>query len=715
MAGAIGAANIKLGADISGLLSGIKAASYGLSQFSQKVNTDLTKSYRQADTAARVFRGGLGRLAKDIEDTGKKLSTFASLPIVFGGAAAFKEFANLEKLKIGLQQYGETLEGVKELAKLPNVSVEGAAASIIQLRAVGVESELAKRGVSSLANALTAAGKSSTDLAPALFNLTQMLSTGKISAVDIKELANRIPQTMKIIKDEFGTIDSEVLNMVGPEKFVERLIAAFEKIPKVSSGAGTAMEQFQDSVKFAMGTMGEAINRAFNLTENIQNLGNIVEGATEKFSKLSPDVQNAITKFAGLVAIVGPALIGLGALIKIAPLVGASFSLMGGPISIVIGALALFITYYKEIAKLLEDAAIKFTAVNNAMKSNPGTALFAASEGGVAETTAYSIMAIASKDKREARQKERRELRAANEQARELAKTQAEAAKLAKDQNEGLAKSLKGVSVGYKEAAISAQPYIELLKQEKEAIEARRAIGSDIKPIQSKGMKFGGPELGAFAGAAGSMDEVISKIGQLESEYVRKAKNIIRSTMDLGAAFKNMAIDFQVNVGTAIGDSLGDAFSGIEGSMGNLGKNILGIFADLLSQLGRALLAYAATIAAAKLAMKSLNVYVAAAAGIAAVAAGKILKNNLNKTPRFAKGGFAYGEMNAIVGDNPNARFDPEMIAPYSKVDKSIKQSIAESGGGAGRIAIDDMVIRGEDLYVAFKRVESRNKNLRGF
>jgi hypothetical protein len=101
------------------------------------------------------------------------------------------------------------------------------------------------------------------------------------------------------------------------------------------------------------------------------------------------------------------------------------------------------------------------------------------------------------------------------------------------------------------------------------------------------------------------------------------------------------------------------------------------------------------------------------------VAIGTATTNKINNqvgkaTTRFAKGGFAYDEMTAIVGDNPNSRRDPEMIAPYSKVDDSIKKSIKQSVAGGGSVFIPEVTLRGEDIRIAFNRASENNRALQG-
>lgn len=64
--------------------------------------------------------------------------------------------------------------------------------------------------------------------------------------------------------------------------------------------------------------------------------------------------------------------------------------------------------------------------------------------------------------------------------------------------------------------------------------------------------------------------------------------------------------------------------------------------------------------------------------------------------PALAQGGLAFGETAAIVGDNPNAQTDPEVIAPLSKLQSIMgTQSITVHG-----------VIRGEDIWLTNNRQE---------
>ena len=89
------------------------------------------------------------------------------------------------------------------------------------------------------------------------------------------------------------------------------------------------------------------------------------------------------------------------------------------------------------------------------------------------------------------------------------------------------------------------------------------------------------------------------------------------------------------------------------------------------------------------------------AAGIAALFG--MVKGAIGKSKgvKLAKGGIAYGETAAVVGDNPGAKFDPEVIAPLSKLQGMLETR--ETVGGTFRID-------GADLVLAYDNAKRKTK-----
>jgi len=92
------------------------------------------------------------------------------------------------------------------------------------------------------------------------------------------------------------------------------------------------------------------------------------------------------------------------------------------------------------------------------------------------------------------------------------------------------------------------------------------------------------------------------------------------------------------------------------------------------------------------------------------VAAGAAIKGLQNRTesspPALAKGGLAFGETLALVGDNPNAGTDPEVIAPLSKLQGMM--------GGAQAVTVTGR-ISGRDILISSERATADRSRNRGF
>ncbi len=95
---------------------------------------------------------------------------------------------------------------------------------------------------------------------------------------------------------------------------------------------------------------------------------------------------------------------------------------------------------------------------------------------------------------------------------------------------------------------------------------------------------------------------------------------------------------------------------------------------------------------------KALGPFAIAVAGAAGAGASVLFNTLLNKVsaPKLAKGGLATGPTMALVGDNRNARVDPEVIAPLSKL-KSMMGDMGVGGSLETRISGNDLIIEQQD------------------
>ena len=177
----------------------------------------------------------------------------------------------------------------------------------------------------------------------------------------------------------------------------------------------------------------------------------------------------------------------------------------------------------------------------------------------------------------------------------------------------------------------------------------------------------------------------------------------------LGDNWKNTAI----KINSVINDFLNESFVSLGETIGKAlaGENVnvfqtLGlIIADGLSQIGKALISFAVLEGMALLALENPLAWpVALAAGVAAVAAGAVLKSTLSKkkTNKFANGGIISGPTMGLMGEYPGASSNPEVVAPLDK----LKDMIGGGGGGT-------FVLKGQDLLLSVNRAQKAS-NIKG-
>lgn len=188
------------------------------------------------------------------------------------------------------------------------------------------------------------------------------------------------------------------------------------------------------------------------------------------------------------------------------------------------------------------------------------------------------------------------------------------------------------------------------------------------------------------------------KAAQLERE-LNQANYEERMTASMGRvneAFNSLAADGV----TAFGEAIGDILSGGTSSFEDFGKKLLQAVAQFMRAFGTALITTAtASDVFKKFILKKPEV--AIAAGVALVAGSAAITAMLNKGPKataFADGGIVSGPTLGLVGEYPNARNNPEVIAPLDK----LKGMLNTGEGGSGFVA--STTIQGRDLALIIER-----------
>jgi hypothetical protein len=114
----------------------------------------------------------------------------------------------------------------------------------------------------------------------------------------------------------------------------EQSSAAQGQASREAEGASGSMRALQVEVKNLATSFGEILLPI--ITPIISGIADMVN----KIGSLSPELQKTIVVIGGVAAAIGPLMLGLGSLLKLAPLIGTAFTAMTGPIGIAVAAIA---------------------------------------------------------------------------------------------------------------------------------------------------------------------------------------------------------------------------------------------------------------------------------------------------------------------------------------------------------------------------------------
>jgi hypothetical protein len=184
-------------------------------------------------------------------------------------------------------------------------------------------------------------------------------------------------------------------------------------------------------------------------------------------------------------------------------------------------------------------------------------------------------------------------------------------------------------------------------------------------------------------------------------------KNFEVSMVDVTNSLNTIIYDVLQNLAISLGETIGNVLAK-GGGIKDVLNGFLGVLADGLIQVGKLAIGTGLAIQAIKEALKTLNPYVAVAAGVALVALGTYVKGRLSDTSKnmsgggakaFADGGIISGPTMGLMGEYPGAKSNPEVVAPLDKLKNLI-------GGSGGTL---EARISGNDLLILMNKAQRNN------
>jgi hypothetical protein len=295
----------------------------GLAQINIKFQADLKGFSTEMQNSIRR----IGALGKELQNTGRNLSTYVSLPLVAAGAAAVK-FASdynesLNKVDVA---FGTSAGSVREFAKTSLESFGIAEGTALDMAAT----------FGDMATALGLPVDKASKMSQSLVGLAGDLASFKNISIDVANTAltgiftgeTESIKKLGIVMTETNLsafalsqgITKQFKDMSQAEKVALRYnyVLSVTKnsqgdFIRTGGGAANQMRIFQESLKQVGQQLGSVILPAFT------RLITFVNGAIKSFSGLSDGTKTTIVAIAGITAAIGPLLTATGSLLTFIP------------------------------------------------------------------------------------------------------------------------------------------------------------------------------------------------------------------------------------------------------------------------------------------------------------------------------------------------------------------------------------------------------------
>ena len=499
------------------------------------------------------------------------------------------------------------------------------------------------------------------------------------------------------------------------------------------------MTQGLNAMKSSLLSVGQVILTA--IAPAVQKLGAFFTSLSEKFQALSPTTQKIIVAFAGIVAALGPVIAIIGTLLTMAPAIGAAFTLMMGPVGLVIAGLtAISVVIYKnwsgikaalvkignyfielynnslpiqlavnllimQFKSFLAVGKFVFKTIVNVFK------LFGQNVMTIFGSVADIIMGVFTFDKDKIMKgftNLSSGLKSNLTKAFDDISTDAKAlgGNVVDNFNEAIkSKKIAKIKVDAEVNTGGGDGESDGAMLENHLANNEAIVQSDIQTAVRRAEVKAASVLEMQAiDTTDKEQQIVSdaefNLVQSETEaanYEEKKTRFMGFMMSQQEAAKQMqaiggAIDGSFG---AIGSSITKMFGGAESAtgafVGTLAKDALKVVGSNL-KIALSGASTAATQTAASFGPAAAFVLPALLAGATALISGSFAK--------FADGGIVSGPTMGLVGEYPGARSNPEVIAPLNKL-----QGMIGGSGGATNVNVGGQIrLEGQDLLIAIER-----------
>jgi len=649
----------------------------------------------------------LGKVEKSMTKFGQNMSNLGStltqsltLPIIGVGAAALKSFADMEKLQNGLiaimgssEGAAVELEKLRKVAENPGLALPEVVKASASLQSVGMNADAARETITQFGNAVARAGGGAEQFDGVVLALSQISAVGKVTQEDLNQIKERLPEFARVMKDEFGVVTAEGIRELGisSEEFIKRSVGALGNLERANGGLANTFDNLKDNVGASLAELGKAINETLNLEAVVATFSAGLQRLVDGFKSLNPETQGFIVKAGLIIAAIGPAIFIVGKLIStFGALVGtiklirttilfmttgiqAAFaSLLANPVILgivaaiaAIGAIALYV--YDNWQAFSDNFKNIWINIKNSVMQ--GVTFVLGKLDNLQKALGLDLFDLSGMTKYQEQQR--------------IVATEFKSIGDTVDSLKGKFKSLFMAAPG-KATGGATDGTGELVFGDGGAPTGGGTAGGGVKnalntPIDTVNLL---PTLDLLPEKLESVSAANERLKQTNEDVANSFTKItpaIKSVEDLLSPLQKslvMGIEAFANLAESGFKSMKELAAAVRQSIAVIIGDMIKVF-----------------VAKALAGLPPTPFLLAIAPAIAGLA-GSLGKSLIMKigAPKLAEGGLATGPTMALVGDNKNARVDPEVIAPLSKL-KSMMGDMGMGGTLETRISGNDLII----------------------
>lgn len=238
---------------------------------------------------AAILAAGFGALASTAKD---------ATEAVFGLSVAAAEF---ERLTLSLEAVEGSADGatramrdLKALSMAPGIGLEQAISGYTKLRNAGVEQDFTKTLIREIANANARGGGNKETFSRAILAISQIAGNQFLQGDELNQLAEANIPARRMIRQAFGTSDTEELKRMGVTTTAVLAALALEmsKTERVAGGMANSFDNIGDSLQYMRVQAGEGVNSGLKpIADEIGRIADIaVKG--EVFKSIGNDIAN---------------------------------------------------------------------------------------------------------------------------------------------------------------------------------------------------------------------------------------------------------------------------------------------------------------------------------------------------------------------------------------------------------------------------------------